>query len=197
LSIEGGGLGFVDAFLGVTGMGSDDGGNGGDDAGVFHGRLGLNARHVTLVAVGAGCVQHPVRDERVLILALFAADRPSEGHKRPPLSRVRAVQNPELLRLAVWGLPGGRRFEPRDRSDSLKNPLQRAQYFPGKKCCSTATTRVKWHRIFTRRRPLARLLHCIVKSLACPINLCADGDSRTEAVTLRHWNPSAASGIYR
>ena len=112
-------------------MGSDDGGNGGDDPDVFHGRLGLNARHITLVAVGAGCVQHPVRDERVLILALFAADRPSEGHKRRPLSRVRAVQNPELLRLAVWGLPGGCRFEPRDRSDSLKYPLQRAQYLPG------------------------------------------------------------------
>ena len=178
-------------------MGSGDGGNGGDDPDVFHGRLGLNARHVTLVAVVAGHVQRSIRDERVLILALFAADRPPEGHKRRPLSRVRAVQNPELRRLAVWGLPGGCRFEPRDRSDSLKNPLQRAQYLPGEKCCSTATTRAKWHRIFTRRRPLARLLHCIVKSLACPINLCADGDSRTEAVTLRHWNPSGASGIYR
>jgi hypothetical protein len=32
-----------------------------------------------------------------------------------------------LLRLAVLGLPGGRRSELRDRSDSLKNPLPRAQ----------------------------------------------------------------------
>src|ERR1044072_6503837 len=59
------------------------------------------------------------------------------------------------------------------------------------------TTRAKWHRIFTRQAPLARLLHCNVKSLACPIGACADGDSRTEAVMLRHWNPSGASGIYR
>jgi hypothetical protein len=126
--IEGGGFGFVDALLGVTGMGSDDGGDGGDDAGVFHGRLGLNAWHVTLVAVGAGGAQHPVRDERVLILALFAADRPVRGSQKTSVTRIRAVQNPELLRLAVLGLPGGRRFELRDRSDSLKNPLPRAQY---------------------------------------------------------------------
>src|SRR4029078_2162578 len=45
--------------------------------------------------------------------------------------------------------------------------------------------------------PLARLLHCIVTTLASPIGACADGDSRTEAVTLRHWNPSGACGIYR
>jgi hypothetical protein len=51
--IEGGGLGFVEVRLGVTGMGSDDSGNGGGDPGLFHGRLGLNARHLTLVAAGA------------------------------------------------------------------------------------------------------------------------------------------------
>ena len=33
--IECGGFGFIDALLGVTGMGSDDGGDDGNDAGVF------------------------------------------------------------------------------------------------------------------------------------------------------------------
>jgi hypothetical protein len=59
--IEGGGFGFVDALLGVTRMGSDDGRNGGG----FHGRLGLNARHITLVAGGAGYVQRSIREMNV------------------------------------------------------------------------------------------------------------------------------------
>ena len=60
--VEGGGFGFVDALLRMTGMGSDDGGKGGDDPDVFHGRPGLNVWHVTLVAVGAGCVQCPIHE---------------------------------------------------------------------------------------------------------------------------------------
>src|SRR6478752_3710129 len=60
--IEGGGFGFVDGFLGVTGMRSGDGGNRGGDAGEFHGSLGLNVRHLTLVAVGAGNVQRAGRE---------------------------------------------------------------------------------------------------------------------------------------
>ena len=61
LDVEGGGLRLVDRLLGVTGIllgvtgiGSDEGCNGGDDPVVFHGRLGLIARHITLVAAGAG-----------------------------------------------------------------------------------------------------------------------------------------------
>jgi hypothetical protein len=50
----------------------------------------------------AGCDQSRARDERVLILALIAADRPLECHKRRPLSRVGAVQNPEIAHLGVW-----------------------------------------------------------------------------------------------
>jgi hypothetical protein len=65
LGIEGGG--FIGVFLSVTGIGSDDRGNGGGDPDVFLGRLGLNARHVTLVAVGAGCFNASPRNERVLI----------------------------------------------------------------------------------------------------------------------------------
>ncbi|MEH2537418.1 hypothetical protein V1278_002257 [Bradyrhizobium sp. AZCC 1577] len=62
LPVECGGPGFIDAILGVAGIGSDEGGNGGNDPEIFHGRLGLNARHITLVAGGAGCVQTQVRD---------------------------------------------------------------------------------------------------------------------------------------
>jgi len=112
-------------------MGSDDGGDGGNDPGMFRGRLGLNARYVTLVAVGAGGARRPARDERALILALFAADRPSEGHKKRPLSRVRAAQSPELLPLAASVLPRRRRFARRTCPQSLKNPLHPAQYLPG------------------------------------------------------------------
>src|SRR5437762_2573829 len=51
-------------------MGSDDGGNG-DDADVFHGRLGLNARHITLVAVVAGYVQRSIREMNACSSCLF------------------------------------------------------------------------------------------------------------------------------
>src|SRR5258705_4094236 len=128
--IEGGG--FVDALLGVTGAGSDDGGNRGGDAGVFHGRLGLNAPHITLAAVGAGRVQTPnPRNERLLILALFCgwpAVRPSQ---KAPLSPVRVVPSPELLRFAASRLRSRSRFDRRDGSKSLKNPLHADQYLSG------------------------------------------------------------------
>jgi hypothetical protein len=97
--IEGGSLGFVDALLGVTGMVSDDRGNGGGDPDGFRGRLGLNARHITLVAVVAGCVQRQSANERVLILALFAADWPYERPKGAGYRGFGGAQTPELL---VW-----------------------------------------------------------------------------------------------
>jgi hypothetical protein len=48
--------------LRATGAGTGDEGSGGDKLEAFHGRLGLNARHVTLVAAGAGRVRRPIRE---------------------------------------------------------------------------------------------------------------------------------------
>jgi hypothetical protein len=93
-------------------------------------------------------------------------------------------------------LPSAIRIKPRDPSRILKNSLTACSVLRRGKCCARATSGAKCHRINTRLRPLARLLHCNVKSLASPIGACADGDSRTEAVTLRYWNPSGACGIY-
>ena len=102
LGIEGGSLGFIDALPGRDRRELRRQRHGGGRPDAFQGRLGLNARHVTLVAVTPACDQSRARDERVLILALIAADRPLECHKRRPLSRVGAVQNPEIAHLGVW-----------------------------------------------------------------------------------------------
>jgi hypothetical protein len=131
LAIEGGGLGFVDGFLGVTGMRSDDGGDRGDDAGVFHGRLGLNVRHLTLVAVGAGNVQRSFREMNTCSSwpYLPQAGRPSVT--KGAVSRVRAVLNPGFLALLLWDRQINADSSRHDHSESLKNPLHVVQYLSG------------------------------------------------------------------
>ena len=196
--VEGGGFGFVDALLGVTGIGSDDGGNGGGDAGVFHGRLGLNARHITLVAAGGGYVQRSIREMNACSSwPLFAASRPPEGTKGAVIARS-GRSEARIFQLCRRDCQADVRFEPCDPLGFLKKPLTWCSVLTRWKMLQHGYNASGIGTVSLRgRRPLARLLHCIVKSLACPIDLCADGDSRTEAVTLRHWNPSGASGIYR
>src|SRR6186713_1416801 len=132
LAIEGGGLGFVDGFLGLTRMRSDDGRNRDDDAGVFHGRLGLNVRHLTLVAVGAGNVQRAFREMNTCSSWPYLPQGwSSRVSQKVPLSRVRAVLNPGFLALLLWDRQINADSSRHDHSESLKNPLHAVQYLSG------------------------------------------------------------------
>ena len=177
-------------------------GDGGSDADVVHGSVlgsilgspGLNVRHITLDAAAG----RDVHDEMNVCSSTL----------RVPLAvRLKAtkaaniagsdVQTAGFFRFAAGRLPSCIRIEPSDPSRDLKNSLTACSVLRRGKCCARATTGAEFYRITTWPRPLARLLHCNVKSLACPIDLSADGDSRTDAVTLRHWNPDGVCGIYR
>jgi hypothetical protein len=193
LPIERSDVGF-DNLPGMTSIGPDDGGNGGSATGGFRGSRGLNVRHATLVAIGERYVQRSASEMNTCSSWL---DLPRGGRAKVAKSTViarPAVRNAGFFRVAASRRA---RIEPCDLPTFLKNSLTACSVLRRGKCCGRATSGAKCHRINTRRRPLARLLHCNVESLACPINLCADGDSRTEAVTLRNWNPSGACGIYR
>jgi hypothetical protein len=124
--VEGGGFGFVDALLGVTGMGSDDGGNG-DDAGLFHGRLGLNARHLTLVAVGGRHVQRAGRQMNACSSLPFL---PLAG--RPKVTKDAVIapsrrSEPRIFQLCGLDRQTNADSSRHDHSESLKNPLHVAQ----------------------------------------------------------------------
>jgi len=112
---------------GATGLGFGDRGNGSDDAGVFHGRLGLNARHITLVAVGAGYVQRSIREMNA------CSSLPS----LPPAGRSNVTKGAVIVRsdrsepaffsFAAWCRQTNADSSRHDHSESLKNPLHAAQ----------------------------------------------------------------------
>jgi hypothetical protein len=125
--IEGGGFGFVDGFLGVTGMNSGDGGNDGGDAGVFHGSLGLNVRHLTLVAVGGGHVQRSVHEMNVCSSWPYL---PRAG--RPNVTKGAVIarsdrSEPRIFGFAAWDRQTNAESRRHDHSESLKNPLHGVQ----------------------------------------------------------------------
>jgi len=111
----------------VTGMRADDGGNRGDDAGVFHGSLGLNVRHLTLVAVGAGNVQRSVREMNACSSwpYLPQAGRPNVT-KGPVIARSDRSE-PRIFSFAAWDRQTNAESRRHDHSESLKNPLHTVQ----------------------------------------------------------------------
>jgi hypothetical protein len=125
--IEGGGFGFVDGFLGVTGMRSDDGGNRGDDAGVFRGRPGLNMRHLTLVAVGGRHVQRAGRQMNACSSWPYL---PRAG--RPNVTKGAVIarsdrSEPGFFSFAAWDRQTNADSSRHGHSESLKNPLHVVQ----------------------------------------------------------------------
>jgi len=181
----------------MTGMDTDNEGDGCGKADGFHGSPRLNARHVTLVAAAASSVHTAAREMNACSSSPLL---PPGGRRRvtkPAIVARSDAQNSGFFRFAAGDCRAV--FESRRATPSrfLKNSLTACSVLRRGKCCASATSGAKCHRITTRLRPLARVLHCNVKSLACPIDPSADCDSRTEAVPLRNWNPIGAYGIYR
>src|SRR6185295_8534053 len=117
----------------------------GDDPDAFHGRLGLNARHITLVAVCARFVQRTMREMNACSSWPFL---PPAG--RPKVTKGAVIarstrSDPELLRLAASGSAGGHGFVPRDPLRFLKKSFTACSVVIRRECCCTDTTEAKWH----------------------------------------------------
>jgi hypothetical protein len=124
-AIERGGFGFVDALVGMAGMGADDRDNGGGGTGGFRGSLGLNVRHVTLVAASGRHIQRMGRQMNACSSYLpSGAVRMSQKAR---LSSVLTRWKARICSFAAWDRQTNADSSEHGHSESLKYPLHDVQ----------------------------------------------------------------------